>query len=162
MDKIKIKETSKTTNFNISASFAFSAVKYFVIFGKYQMSNYTLFEKTNPIFPCFQPQNTILPKTNPIQSQFLSACGGQSQIYTFLCKTNPNFPVFSPKTAISPKNEPKTNPNKANGFDAKMNLYSVLTRHYEKIRLFARNENEPKTNLKQTQFLSAAGGFGVN
>ncbi len=42
-------------------------------FGKNQMSNYTLFEKTKPIFACFGPKTAIRTKnkanSKPIQSQ---------------------------------------------------------------------------------------------
>ena len=78
---------------------------------------YNFFEKTNPIFPGFQPKNhdsaKSKPNFNPILSKLrvLSVLCGEN--HTFLCKTNPNFLVSSPKTAIWRKNEPKTNPNKA-------------------------------------------------
>ena len=44
-----------------------------------------LFEKTNPIFPVFEPKNHDLPKTKPIQSQFKPK---QSQIIGYWIMTN--------------------------------------------------------------------------
>ena len=53
-------------------------------------------------------------------------------------QNEPKFPRFQPKNRDfaqkRTQNKPKTNPNKANGFDAKMNVYPLLTKRYEKIR----------------------------
>ena len=108
---------------NLTSKFSVTSVAFITLFflcGKYQLSKYNLFEKTNPILCVFWAKNHDSAKfkanSNPIQTQFLalfnyknSVCSVTSvaKFYTFLCKTNPNSLVFSPKTAILPKNEPK-------------------------------------------------------
>ena len=87
-----------------------------------------LFEKTNPIFPRFEPKNhdsakskpnskPIKPNSNPILSQLrvLSVLCGEKQ-YLFM-QNEPKLPRFQPKnrdfTKKQTQNKPKTNPNKA-------------------------------------------------
>ena len=56
------------------------------------------------------------------------------------------------KQRFHPKTNPKQTQTKPNCKTAKMNLYPLLSKRYEKIRLFDRNENKPKSNPKQTHF----------
>lgn len=65
----KMTRYPKKMNFNFSAFSACSAVKYFVIFGIYQLSNYNFLCKTNPIFAVFGPKTTIFRKNEPKQTQ---------------------------------------------------------------------------------------------
>ncbi len=58
-----------------------------------------------------------------------------------LCRFWPKNRYFAKKQT---QNKPKTNPNKANWSDAKMNVYPLLTVYYAILRLFERNENKPK------------------
>ncbi len=72
------------------------------------------------------------------------------QIHLFLKKQTQFFLVFGPKTAIYPKNKPKTNPIQTQSNPIctrpKMSLCPFIIKRYENIRLYDRNENEPKTN----------------
>ena len=56
-----------------------------------------------------------------------------------------NFVRFLPqKQRFHQKTKPKQTQTKPNRKTAKMNLYPLLTKRYEKKRLFERNENKPK------------------
>ncbi len=109
-------------------------------------------KKQTQFFPLSSPKTAIPPNPNPIQSQFKP---NQTQF-------KPNFMAFyakrtqlSPFSAQKPRFHQKTNPKqtqtKPNRWIAKMNVCPLLTKHYEKIRLFDRNENKPKSNPNQTK-----------
>ncbi len=84
-----------------------------------------------------------------------------SKINAFYAKQTQTSQFSAQKPRFCSKTNPKQTQTKPNWKTTKMDLYPVLTKRYEKKRLFERNENKPKTKPNQTQFLSAAGGFGI-
>ncbi len=106
--------------------------------------NYKPFlKKQTQFFPFLSPKTAFCPKTKPIkanQSQF------KPNFIPFYAKQTQTSLFSTQKQQFSPKTNPKQTQTKPNHWIAKMNLYHVLTKRYEKIRLFKRNENKPKTN----------------
>ena len=94
-----------------------------------------------------------------------------SKIIPFYAKRTQTSSFLPQKPRFYQKTNPKQTQTKPNRKTAKMNLSPLLTKRYEKKRLFDQNENKPKTNPNfilhslgeggQTQFLSATGGFGI-
>ena len=103
---------------------------------------YNLFEKTNPILCVFQPKNDDLQKPKPIQSQFkpnqtqfcqnsAKSAKSASKIQPFYAKRTQTSSLSAQKPRFHPKTNPKRTQTKPNGFDAKMNIYPLLTVYYE-------------------------------
>jgi len=106
----------------------------YVIFGNDRLSNYILFEKTNPIF---RTSKLLYPLLLKKVTSILQFCNSQKRT----------------------QNEPKTNPIEPNskpiGYLQKMNVYPLLTKRYEVLQLFERNENKPNSNPIRTQTWAA-------
>ena len=120
--------------------------------------NFILYlKKQTQFFPFSSPKTTIPPNPNPIQSQFkpnqTQSCQNSAttafsavKIIPFYAKRTQTSSFLPQKPRFRQKTNPKQTQTKPNRKTAKMNLSYVLTKRYEKKRLFERNENKPKTN----------------
>ncbi len=75
-----------------------------------------------------------------------------AKINAFYAKRTQTSLFPAQKQRFGEKTNPKQTQTKPNHWITKMNLYPVLTKRYEKIRLFERNENKPKQSQKLALF----------
>ena len=110
----------------------------------------------NPIKPNLNPiiwlYLTIKNSVNSVAiNKSVKSAKSASKINAFYAKQTQTSSYLAQKPQFHQKTNPKRTQTKPNRWIAKMNLYPLLTKHYEKIRLFERNENKPKTNPNQTK-----------
>ena len=126
-------------------------------FLKKQTQFFPLFSPKTTIPPNSNPiQTQFKANLNPIQTQFLALFNHGNTVlisvnqclniirvnsWNLLLKTIPffakrtqTFPLSAQKPRFHQKTNPKRTQTKPNGFDAKMNLYPVIIKRYEKIR----------------------------
>ncbi len=114
---------------------ALSAVKYLVICNKIRA--------TCPVFDPEAQTRREQPVVSSVEPCRRNPRNPRINI-TYLKKQTQFYAFLGPKTAISPKTKPIQTQTKPICKTAKMNVYPLLTKRYEKKRLFDRNENKPK------------------
>ena len=102
-------------------------------------------KKQTQFYAVFGPKTPFCLKTKPIQTQF------KPNFMAFYAKRTQTSSFSTQKRSFSQKTNPKRTQTKPICKIPKINLYPLLSKHYEKIRLFDRNENKPKTKPKQSQ-----------
>ncbi len=103
----------------------------------------TYLKKQTQFFPVFSPKTAFCQKQSQFKANFNPI---QSQSKPFYAKRTQTSSFSAQKRSFHQKTNPKRTQTKPNCKTAKINLCPVLTRRYEKIRLYDRNENKAKTN----------------